>query len=231
MSIAGFVKSQFEKEAGVVYFDSAGRSVIPKSVETVGVDALKRKSTPWNGICTENDSLKVREMFAELINCESYCVAIAPSTGFAMSVAAKNIVRMGILHVGTSVLLIEKDAGSAVYPWQDACNQTHATLRIVEDPIHSNDEITWADAILEQLDENVAVVVLPVVHWCDGALIGLEKIVDFLSEIPSENRPLLVVDGTQSIGVMPFDVHKIKPTFMACSGHKWLNGHYGKFFR
>lgn len=222
--------SDFEKTpANVVYFDSAGRSLLPKSVESRGIEALKQKSMPWNGIGSNKDAQIVRESFANIINANgAHCIAIAPSTGFAMSLAAKNIIHMGVLHAGTSVLLIEKDMASAVYPWQDACAYTCATLKIVEDPRHSmNTTISWFDAIIEQLDEDVSVIVVPVVHWCDGSLIELEKLSDYLSEIPLEHRPFLIVDGTQSIGAMPFDVQRIKPTFLACSVHKWLNSPYG----
>jgi selenocysteine lyase/cysteine desulfurase len=38
---------------------------------------------------------------------------------------------------------------------------------------------------------------------------------------------LLIVDGTQSVGAMPFDVQKIKPDALVCAGYKWLLGPYG----
>ncbi len=215
--------------ANVVYFDSAGRSLLPKSVEIIGIEALRQKSTPWNGVGSTVAPEVIRETFSRVINAAGpECIAMAPSTGFAMSLAAKNIIHMGVLHAGTSVLLIEKDMASAVYPWQDACAYTCATLRIVDDPRHTNEDISWFDAIIEQLDEDVSVIVVPGVHWCDGSLIELEKLADFLAQIPLEQRPFLVVDGTQSVGAMPFDVQRIRPTFMACSVHKWLNAPYGE---
>ena len=40
------------------------------------------------------------------------------------------------------------------------------------------------------------------------------------------HNSLLVIDGTQSIGAMPFDINEIKPDALICSGYKWLMGPY-----
>jgi selenocysteine lyase/cysteine desulfurase len=34
------------------------------------------------------------------------------------------------------------------------------------------------------------------------------------------------VDGTQSVGAMPFDVFAVKPDVLVCAGYKWLLGPY-----
>ena len=48
---------------------------------------------------------------------------------------------------------------------------------------------------------------------------------------------LLIIDGTQSVGVLPFDVKKIQPDALVCAGYKWLLGpysiglaYYGEYF-
>ena len=37
----------------------------------------------------------------------------------------------------------------------------------------------------------------------------------------------MIIDGTQSIGAMPFDIKKIKPDALVCAAYKWLMGPYG----
>jgi selenocysteine lyase/cysteine desulfurase len=37
---------------------------------------------------------------------------------------------------------------------------------------------------------------------------------------------LVVVDGTQSIGAMPFDLSRIRPDAVICAGYKWMMGPY-----
>ena len=48
---------------------------------------------------------------------------------------------------------------------------------------------------------------------------------------------LLVMDGSQSVGALPFDVAKINPDALICAGYKWLLGpysiglaYYGEYF-
>jgi len=96
-------------------------------------------------------------------------------------------------------------------------------LKVVHKPFGTS----WTAAILKAIDTNVAILSIPHVHWCDGAFIDLEAIRTALDAIPAAYRPHLVVDGTQSIGVMPFNVETIRPLFVACSVHKWCNAPYG----
>ena len=60
----------------------------------------------------------------------------------------------------------------------------------------------WTAPILDALDERVRVVSVPNVHWTDGALVDLVAVGERAREVGAR----LVVDGSQSIGAMPFDV-------------------------
>jgi kynureninase len=79
---------------------------------------------------------------------------------------------------------------------------------------------TWTEAILEILDERISVVS---VHWTDGALIDLVAISDRSHEIGAR----LIIDGSQSIGVIPLDVAALRPDLVVTVGHKWLLGPVG----
>ena len=164
----------------------------------------------------------VRELFGKLVGCSSESVGIAPSTAFAMSLAAKNILSSGVLNPGKEILVIKNEMPSNVYPWQYLCERTGAKLVVVE--CNCND---WSQTILNAISSNIAVLALSTVHWCDGSLINLEKISAFLSSVDFP-KPYFIVDGTQSTGVMHLNVTEIdKIDFLACSVHKWLCGPYG----
>lgn len=213
----------------IVYLDNAGKSALPKSVEDAGVQGLRSKSEPWlPAPGSQRDVEQLRDLFSQVIHAGSKDnIAICPSTAFSMTMAARNIVRTGRLAAGQTVLLLEVEMASAVYPWQDACKEVGASLKVVATPDWTAAGASWTASILAALDDTVAVLALPQVHWCDGSLIGLEEISAHIRTVPAVRRPMLVVDVTQSAGAMPIDVQQLRPDFLACSVHKWLLGPYG----
>jgi selenocysteine lyase/cysteine desulfurase len=74
--------------------------------------------------------------------------------------------------------------------------------------------------VLAALDERVAIVSVPNVHWTDGALLDLAAIAERTRELGAA----LVIDGSQSVGAMPTDVGALRPDFLVTVGYKWLLG-------
>ena len=71
------------------------------------------------------------------------------------------------------------------------------------------------------------------IHWADGTLFDLKAIRQRTRDVGA----LLIIDGTQSIGALPFDIQEIQPDALICAGYKWLMGPYslglaylGEFF-
>jgi selenocysteine lyase/cysteine desulfurase len=81
----------------------------------------------------------------------------------------------------------------------------------------------WTEAVLDALDERIAVVSVPNVHWTDGSLVDLARVAERSREVGAR----LVVDGSQSIGAMPLDVAGLRPDFVVAVGYKWLLGPFG----
>jgi selenocysteine lyase/cysteine desulfurase len=61
------------------------------------------------------------------------------------------------------------------------------------------------------------------VHWTDGALVDLAVVSGRVHALGAR----FVVDGSQSIGAMPFDVAALRPDFVTTVGYKWLLGPLG----
>ena len=113
------------------------------------------------------------------------------------------------------------EMASNVYPWQHACSNTGAALKVC----FRAPEESWSDAIIAATDSTVAVVAICNVHWCDGSFVDLNQISCHLRGM--NPKPVLVVDGTQSVGVLPIDVTALEVDYMACSVHKWLLSSHG----
>lgn len=208
----------------IVYLDSASKTVLPESVSQFGIAALLAKCSPWYGMPGRDIVDDVRKKFAALINAEPVSIGYAHSTSMAMSTAAKNLLEH---HLGPNkcILVLENEMGSGILPFQHASKAVGANLRVVKSPLTSGKK-DWTTAIADNLDNSVTALCIPNVHWCDGSLVDLVAVRKLLDE-KFDSPPLLLIDGTQSIGAMPFDVAAIRPTFVACSSQKWLNAPYG----
>ena len=217
-----------------VYLNAASRTPLMKKTYEMGQAAMARQmQTPWS-IADEDDELKVRETFATLLNCEdSEQIAYTPSCSYAVSLAAKNIYEDMLRKekdtswklAGKKILILEDQMSSTVSPWQNLTNTTDLELFIVKET-EDGDETELTERIVKALLDTklaISIVALPNVHWCSGEVIDLNSI----GKICQDNQIYLVIDGTQSIGCLPFDVDKVKPDFLCASVHKHLFGPYG----
>jgi selenocysteine lyase/cysteine desulfurase len=116
------------------------------------------------------------------------------------------------------VLVAEDQFPSNVLPWRERAREVGARVRTVPRPQQGG----WTQAVLAAIDHDTAIVALPHCHWTDGGLFDLERI-----GAECRRRGIaLALDVTQSLGVLPLDVQRIQPDFLACAGYKWLLGPY-----
>jgi selenocysteine lyase/cysteine desulfurase len=80
----------------------------------------------------------------------------------------------------------------------------------------------WNARLLEAIDADTALVALPQVHWTDGTRFDLPA----LGARARAVGAALIIDGTQSVGALPFDFDKIQPDALICAAYKWLLGPY-----
>ncbi|MDT7565552.1 MAG: hypothetical protein QOG76_4176 [Pseudonocardiales bacterium] len=158
---------------------------------------------------------RLRALFGGLVGADAEGVALVPATSYGFAVAARNVA----LRAGERVVVLADEYPSGIYTWRAATRAVGARIVTVRREAGQ----TWTEAILEVLDERVGVVSVPNVHWTDGALIDLAAVSARAHEIGAR----LVIDGSQSIGVMPFDVAALRPDFVVTVGYKWLLGPFG----
>jgi selenocysteine lyase/cysteine desulfurase len=72
----------------------------------------------------------------------------------------------------------------------------------------------------------IALASISTVHWSDGGIIDLDRVAPALRAAGAA----LLVDATQSVGVLPFDVRALDPDFVVFPTYKWLVGPYGRAF-
>ncbi|MDH5398691.1 MAG: aminotransferase class V-fold PLP-dependent enzyme [Cyclobacteriaceae bacterium] len=214
-------KDKFSLEAGVHYLNCAYMSPLMKQVEEAGFQGISAKATPYKvtaqDFFTESEALRTE--FNTLINGgDPQRVAIIPSVSYGMANVARNI----NLKSGEKIIVAGEQFPSNYYVWSRLARDNGASFVVVEPPDSANRGKDWNEAILRQIDDSTRVVALSHVHWTDGTRFDLEAIRKKTRKLGA----LLVIDGTQSVGALPFDVNVIQPDALICAGYKWLMGPY-----
>jgi selenocysteine lyase/cysteine desulfurase len=212
----------FSIPADVHYLNCAYMAPISRSVEAAGVQALLRKRLP-TALPPEEffaGPNRLREAFAQLVNiAQSHRVALVPSVSYAMATAVLNLPTTQ----GQNVVVIGDEFPSAVLPWRRLTRERGLTLRPVLPSPGPSRGSRWNEMLCEAIDTATAVVVLSHVHWSDGTMFDLVQIAARARAVGAA----IVVDGTQSVGALPFDVSAVQPDLLVCAGYKWLMGGYG----
>jgi selenocysteine lyase/cysteine desulfurase len=206
----------FDLPADIAYLNCAYMSPLLKRAVEAGVEALGRKLQPWR-IHAEDfftDSERARRRFATLLGASADTIALIPAASYGLAIAAANLP----VARGRRLLVLAEQFPSNVYAWRVLAARTGAEVVTVARPRDHD----WTAAVLALLDERVAVAALPHCHWIDGGLLDLVAIGARCREVGCA----LVVDATQSLGALPFDVSAVRPDFLACPGYKWLLGPY-----
>lgn len=207
-------RAAFNVPADVAYFNTASLAPQLEVVRAAGEAALESRGRPWAIAPSDwfSDVERLRTLFAGILGAEAAGVALVPATSYGFAVAARNLP----LRAGQRVLVLAEEYPSGIYTWRAAARRSGAeVLTVAREP-----EQGWTAAVLAALDERVAIVSVPNIHWTDGALLDLVAIARRAREVGAR----LVIDGSQSVGAMPLDVRQLRPDFLVTVGYKWLLG-------
>lgn len=225
-------KNKFSIPAGVTYLNCAYMSPMLKSVERAGMEGIRRKRNPF-AVSSQDfftESALLRAEFEKLVQSPSGHTAIISSVSYGLAAVARNI----RLKSGDKILVAGEQFPSNYYPWQRIAMENHATLEAVPAPESLERRgKCWNEGLLNAIDSRTKLIALGHVHWADGTLFDLMAIRKRSREVGA----LLIIDGTQSVGALPFDVSQIQPDALVCAGYKWLMGpysiglaYYGEYF-
>ncbi len=207
----------FAVPADVAYFNTATMAPQLHAVRAAGDEALRARGEPWNIQTADwfDDVERLRSLAGRLFSGDAEGVALIPATSYGFAVAARNLE----VPSGRKILVLADEYPSGIYTWRRFADRTGSSILTVERPPNS----TWTESVLAELDERVSIVSVPNVHWTDGALLDLVRIADRTHEVGAR----LVIDASQSLGVLPIDVERLRPDVVISVGYKWLLGPFG----
>ncbi len=215
-------KDKFSLSTDKIYLNCAYMSPILKSVEEAGIEGIKKKRNPFDITPSHffEETEQLRSEYAKLINTsEPERIVISTSVSYGMANVTKNIK----LNPEENVIVLGEQFPSNYYPWKSLCDSSGADLVTVSAPkVAQGRGKKWNELILNTINDKTKVVAMSHVHWADGTLFDLVAIRKRTKEVGA----LLIIDGTQSVGALPFDVEAIQPDALICAGYKWLLGPY-----
>jgi selenocysteine lyase/cysteine desulfurase len=226
-------RKRFSLPANSIYLNCSYMSPLLKDVEKAGIEGMKRKRNPAT-ISPANffDQTEIlRDEYAKLIKVrETKRIVVIPSVSYGLANVSKNL-KADHSH---NIVVAGDQFPSNVYPWLSLQKEKNVRVKTVSAPLVLKDRgKIWNERILDTIDGQTRMVALGNVHWADGTKFDLLEIRKRTRDVGA----LLVIDGSQSVGALPFDVNQIQPDALICVGYKWLLGpysiglaYYGNYF-
>ena len=208
-------KHLFDIPDEITYLNCAFISPQLQSVKKAGIRGVSGKSSPWELMPQDffTQSEHCRSLFAKTLGTDKECVSFIPSASYGIAVAAKNL----NLKSGDEVVVLSEQFPSNYYMWKHKADLAGACIRTVP---KTNSDLTAA--VLDTITEKTAIAAIPNCHWADGTLVDIQAVSKRCSEVGAA----LVLDLSQSAGVMPVDFNSVNPDFVITVGYKWLLGPY-----
>jgi len=213
----------FDIPDDIAYLNCAYMSPLMQPVVTAAATGVQYKVQPWTYAGSDffKYAERYRDLAASLINSAADNIAIIPSASYGIQIAANNLP----LRPEGEVLVLADQFPSNIYPWREMAKAKGGVINTVARP----EDADWTAAVLQALHANgprTEILALPATHWADGGFLDLETI----AMSARANGAKLVLDLTQSLGAMPFDMETVRPDFMVAAGYKWLLGPYSLGF-
>jgi selenocysteine lyase/cysteine desulfurase len=217
------VRAEFDIPRDICYLNAAYMTVQPRRVLQAAIEGAEQRATPWRVTPADffNKVEMLREAFAKQVNCSSENIAIVPSAGYGISVAANNLA----IESGEIIMVLDDQFPSNFYSWQRLARRSGAEIHVVR----KQDEQTWASAILntvQQHGDRIRIAALARHHWSTAESIDL----DTVSPALRQHGTQIALDLTQSVGAYPLDICELAPDFMVAAGYKWQFCPYGISF-
>jgi selenocysteine lyase/cysteine desulfurase len=221
-------RRHFQLPEALHYLNCAFMGPLAHRVEEAGIQGMRRRRDPSQLGAADffRESEALRDAFLPFLpGADRDGVALLPSVSYGVAIAARN----AGLQRGDEVVLARDQFPGNVYGWMREAEAVGAQVRLVDPPATPGGTpapgrgADWNARLLEAISPRTRVVSLGAVHWTDGTRFDLAA----LGARARAVGALLVVDGTQSVGALPFPFADIRPDAVITAGYKWLLGPYG----
>ncbi|MFO7977575.1 MAG: cysteine desulfurase, partial [Bacteroidales bacterium] len=203
----------------LVYFDNAATTHKPRAVvERLQKYYFRENSNIHRGAhhlsiqATEGyeDARNTLQMFLNAAH--SHEIIFTRGTTESINLVARSFCSR-FVNPGDEVLISAMEHHSNIVPWQMACQERQAVLKVI--PINERGEIDQ-QAFLELMNDKTRI--LAVTH-VSNSLGTINPVKEMIAQAHARNIPVLV-DGAQAMSHMKVDVQDLDADFYCLSGHK-----------
>lgn len=155
-----------------------------------------------------------RQAVARLLNVHEDEIALTDNTGEGL-----NIICYGLnWQAGDEIITTNHEHISLLAPLYQLRERFGVVIRVADLGPHAERPVL--QAVSEQLSARTRLVALSHVTWTTGTWLNVREV----GALCRERNILVLVDGAQSAGALPIDIHELNVDFYAIPGQKWLCG-------
>jgi len=221
------LRERYLLDPDILYFNHASIGTIPRVVHEARARYLEVCETnPWLymwGGMWEEPREEVRTKAADYIGCGTDELAIIHN-----STEGFNLLAQGLpLGPGDEVLFSSLNHAGASICWEHHAETRGYTVHQFDFPILEVPRMT-ADDVLNAYDQQIGANTRMLVFPHIDNIVGLRYPVRELAALArSKGVEFVAVDGAQSLGMIPLDMHDLGIDFYASSPHKWVQSPKG----
>ncbi len=206
------VRSDFPITERTAYLNSAGAGPVPRVVLEAATqfyqETLESGDHSWDAWLARREDARAR--IARLINAEPDEIGLTTNTSSGMNLIVDALEGRG------DVVSCDLEFPVTTIPW------LHRGVRVRF--VNAVEGVLRTDDIESEMDEKTAIICLSHVQYSNGFRADLEEIGN------NKGRHAFVVNASQSAGVFPIDVKRMKIDALCATGHKWMLAGYGSGF-
>jgi selenocysteine lyase/cysteine desulfurase len=203
----------------LVYFDTAVMGCAPKSTLDIMREYVEALIEHMSGVRQwafnveegKGAQKNALELFAKVIGAKQETVMGVPNASTGMNVA------MSMLPIKKGDNIVSTDLA---FPMGAALIQKSVERGAQAKWLPSKNGVVETDAFEKAIDDNTAIVYIDQPSWFNGYLFDIESIAD----LAHDHGAYFVVDATQSMGAIDWQIEKTGVDFAATSTFKWLLG-------
>jgi isopenicillin-N epimerase len=216
------VRDQFLLARDKVFFNNGTIGAMPRVVMEKTVEHLRKMATDiaeWDyqgeeWIAGYSDMASIRGKAARLIHCDQREIALTENVTCANSYVASGL----DLEPGSEIIMTDQEHTGGESPWFNAAKRHSGTVTKVKinRPVHDRAEVLYQ--LTSAMSPRTKVLFISHMITGSGAILPVKEI---CAEARSRGI-LTVLDGAQTVGQIPIDVHDIGcDAYVGCF-HKWL---------